>query len=161
MDIQVSSNFERFLFEILDRDPIKVKQEMYNFKKNGIFSIPKEIMLKVNNLFSSYTISNNETLDIIKNTFEDYNYILDPHSAIGFGSARKALDEKIISSNTPIISLACAHPSKFPDIIKKAINIEPQLPDHLKELMVSKEYFKVIDDDTNFIKNYLKQKMRR
>lgn len=161
MDIQVSSNFERLLFEILDRDPIKVKQEMYNFKKNGIFSIPKEIMLKVNNLFSSYTISNNETLDIIKNTFEDYNYILDPHSAIGFGSARKALDEKIISSNTPIISLACAHPSKFPDIIKKAINIEPQLPDHLKELMVSKEYFKVIDDDTNFIKNYLKQKMRR
>ena len=161
MDIQVSSNFERLLFEILDRDPIKVKQEMYNFKKNGIFSIPKEIMLKVNNLFSSYTISNNETLDIIKNTFEDYNYILDPHSAIGFGSARKALNEKIISSNTPIISLACAHPSKFPDIIKKAINIEPQLPDHLKELMVSKEYFKVIDDDTNFIKNYLKQKMRR
>ena len=161
MDIQVSSNFERLLFEILDRDPIKVKQEMYNFKKNGIFSIPKEIMLKVNNLFSSYTISNNETLDIIKNTFEDYNYILDPHSAIGFGSARKALDEKIISSNTPIISLACAHPSKFPDIIKNAINIEPQLPDHLKELMVSKEYFKVIDDDTNFIKNYLKQKMRR
>jgi threonine synthase len=160
MDIQVSSNFERLLFEILDRDTIKVKQEMYNFKKNGIFSIPKEIMLKVNSLFSAYMISNNETLDIIKNTFENYNYILDPHSAIGFGSARKALDEKIISSNTPIISLACAHPSKFPDVIKKAINIELQLPDHLKELMVSKEYFKVIDDDTKFIKNYLKEKMR-
>ena len=160
MDIQVSSNFERLLFEILDRDAIKVKQEMYNFKKNGIFSIPKEIMLKVNNLFSAYMISNNETLDIIKNTFENYNYILDPHSAIGFGSARKALDEKIISSSTPIISLACAHPSKFPDVIKKAINIKPQLPDHLKELMVSKEYFKVIGDDTKFIKNYLKEKMR-
>ena len=160
MDIQVSSNFERLLFEILDRDAIKVKQEMYNFKKNGIFSISKEIMLKVNNLFSAYMISNNETLDIIKNTFENYNYILDPHSAIGFGSARKALDEKIISSSTPIISLACAHPSKFPDVIKKAINIKPQLPDHLKELMVSKEYFKVIGDDTKFIKNYLKEKMR-
>jgi threonine synthase len=160
MDIQVSSNFERLLFEILDRDAIKVKQEMNNFKKNGIFSIPKETMLKVNNLFSAYMISNNETLDIIKNTFENYNYILDPHSAIGFGSARKALDEKIISSSTPIISLACAHPSKFPDVIKKAINIKPQLPDHLKELMVSKEYFKVIGDDTKFIKNYLKEKMR-
>ena len=160
MDIQVSSNFERLLFEILDRDAIKVKQEMNNFKKNGIFSIPKEIMLKVNYLFSAYMISNNETLDIIKNTFENYNYILDPHSAIGFGSARKALDEKIISSSTPIISLACAHPSKFPDVIKKAINIEPQLPDHLKELMVSKEYFKVIGNDTKFIKNYLKEKMR-
>ena len=160
MDIQVSSNFERLLFEILDRDAIKVKQEMYNFKKNGIFSIPKETMLKVNDLFSAYMISNNETLDIIKNTFENYNYILDPHSAIGFGSARKALDEKIISSSTPIISLACAHPSKFPDVIKKAINIKPQLPDHLKELMVSKEYFKVIGDDTKFIKNYLKEKMR-
>ena len=160
MDIQVSSNFERLLFEILDRDAIKVKQEMYNFKKNGIFSIPKETMSKVNNLFSAYILSNNETLDIIKNTFENYNYILDPHSAIGFGSARKALDEKIISSSTPIISLACAHPSKFPDVIKKAINIKPQLPDHLKELMVSKEYFKVIGDDTKFIKNYLKEKMR-
>lgn len=160
MDIQVSSNFERLLFEILDRDAIKVKQEMNNFKKNGIFSIPKEIMLKVNYLFSAYMISNNETLDIIKNTFENYNYILDPHSAIGFGSARKALNEKVISSRTPIISLACAHPSKFPDVIKKAINIEPQLPDHLKELMVSKEYFKVIGNDTKFIKNYLKEKMR-
>ena len=160
MDIQVSSNFERLLFEILDRDAIKVKQEMNNFKKNGIFSIPKETMLKVNNLFSAYMISNNETLDIIKNTFENYNYILDPHSAIGFGSAKKALNEKVISSSTPIISLACAHPSKFPDVIKKAINIEPQLPDHLKELMVSKEYFKVIGDDTKFIKNYLKEKMR-
>ena len=160
MDIQVSSNFERLLFEILDRDAIKVKQEMNNFKKNGIFSIPKETMLKVNNLFSAYMISNNETLDIIKNTFENYNYILDPHSAIGFGSARKALNEKVISSRTPIISLACAHPSKFPDVIKKAINIEPQLPDHLKELMVSKEYFKVIGNDTKFIKNYLKEKMR-
>ena len=160
MDIQVSSNFERLLFEILDRDAIKVKQEMNNFKKNGIFSIPKEIMLKVNYLFSAYMISNNETLDIIKNTFENYNYILDPHSAIGFGSAKKALNEKVISSSTPIISLACAHPSKFPDVIKKAINIEPQLPDHLKELMVSKEYFKVIGNDTKFIKNYLKEKMR-
>ena len=67
---------------------------------------------------------------------------------------------QIISSSTPIISLACAHPSKFPDVIKKAINIKPQLPDHLKELMVSKEYFKVIGDDTKFIKNYLKEKMR-
>ena len=78
----------------------------------------------------------------------------------GFGSAKKALNEKVISSRTPIISLACAHPSKFPDVIKKAINIEPQLPDHLKELMVSKEYFKVIGNDTKFIKNYLKEKMR-
>jgi len=160
MDIQVSSNFERLLFEIFDRDSVKLKQQMDLFKQNGVFSISEESMVKVKKTFSAYMISNDETLDIIKDTYKNYNYILDPHSAVGFGSAKKALNEKIISKDIPLISLACAHPSKFPDIINKAINIKPELPFHLKPIMTSKEYFKVMEADTEIIKMHVKNKMR-
>ena len=160
MDIQVSSNFERLLFEIFDRDSVKLKQQMDLFKENGTFSISKESMVKVKKTFSAYMISNDETLDIIKDTYKNYNYILDPHSAIGFGSAKKALNEKIISRDIPLISLACAHPSKFPDIINKAINIKPELPFHLKPIMTSREYFKVMEADVEIIKMHVKNKMR-
>ena len=160
MDIQVSSNFERLLFEIFDRDSVILKQQMDLFKQNGAFSITEESRVKVNKTFSAFMISNDETLDIIQDTYKNYNYILDPHSAVGFGSANKALNEKIISKDTPLISLACAHPSKFPDIINKAINIKPELPLHLKPIMTSREYFKVMEADTEVIKMHVKNKMR-
>ena len=160
MDIQVSSNFERLLFEIFDRDSVILKQQMDLFKQNGTFSITEESRVKVKKTFSAFMISNDETLNIIQDTYKNYNYILDPHSAVGFGSANKALNEKIISKNTPLISLACAHPSKFPDIINKAINIKPELPLHLKPIMTSREYFKVMEADTEVIKMHVKNKMR-
>ena len=160
MDIQVSSNFERLLFEIFDRDSVILKQQMDLFKQNGAFSITEESRVKVSKTFSAFMISNDETLDIIQDTYKNYNYILDPHSAVGFGSANKALNEKIISKETPLISLACAHPSKFPDIINKAINIKPELPLHLKPIMTSREYFKVMEADTEVIKMHVKNKMR-
>ena len=87
MDIQVSSNFERLLYEINDRDTDKVKQQMKEFKNNGNFEITKNQLEKVNNLFSAYMISDEETLEIIHKVYTDYNYILDPHSALGYGAA--------------------------------------------------------------------------
>ncbi len=160
MDIQVSSNFERLLYEINERDTDKVKQQMKEFKHNGNFEITKNQLEKINNLFSAYMISDKETLEIINKVYTDYNYILDPHSAIGYGAAQKALDNNIISKDMSVISLACAHPAKFPEIISKSINVMPKKPSYLENIMSSKEHFNIIDPSINDVKNFIKSNMR-
>ena len=160
MDIQVSSNFERLLYEINERDTDKVKQQMIEFKNNGNFEITKNQLEKINSLFSAYMISDEETLDIINKVYTDYNYILDPHSAIGYGAAQKALDNNIISKEMSVISLACAHPAKFPEIISKSINVMPKKPIHLENIMSSKEYFNIMDPSINVVQNFIKSNMR-
>ena len=160
MDIQVSSNFERLLYEINERDTNKVKQQMKDFKSNGNFEITKNQLKKINKLFSAYMISDEETLELIKKVYSDYNYILDPHSAIGYGAAQKALDNNIISKDMSVISLACAHPAKFPEIISKSINVMPKKPSHLENIMSSKEYFNVMDSSINDVQNFIKSNMR-
>ena len=160
MDIQVSSNFERLLYEINERDTDKVKQQMKEFKNNGNFEITKNQLEKINNLFSAYMISDEETLEIINKVYTDYNYILDPHSAIGYGAAQKALDNNIISKDMSVISLACAHPAKFPEIISKSINVMPKKPFHLENIMSSKEYFNIMDPSINDVQNFIKSNMR-
>ncbi len=160
MDIQVSSNFERLLYEINERDTEKVKQQMKEFKNNGNFEITKNQLEKINNLFSAYMISDKETLEIINKVYTDYNYILDPHSAIGYGAAQKALDNNIISKDMSVISLACAHPAKFPEIISKSINVMPKKPSRLENIMSSKEYFNIMDPSINDVQNFIKSNMR-
>ena len=160
MDIQVSSNFERLLYEINERDTDKVKQQMKEFKNYGNFEITKNQLEKINNLFSAYMISDEETLEIINKVYTDYNYILDPHSAIGYGAAQKALDNNIISKDMSVISLACAHPAKFPEIISKSINVMPKKPSYLENIMSSKEYFNIMDPSINDVQNFIKSNMR-
>ncbi len=160
MDIQVSSNFERLLYEINERDTNKVKQQMKKFKNNGNFEITKNQLKKISKLFSAYMISDEETLEIINKVYIEYNYILDPHSAIGYGAAQKALDNNIISKDMSVISLACAHPAKFPEIISKSINVMPKKPSHLENIMSSKEHFNIIEPSINDIQNFIKSNMR-
>ena len=105
-------------------------------------------------------ISDEETLEIINKIYTDYNYILDPHSAIGYGAAQKALDNNIISKDMSVISLACAHPAKFPEIISKSINVMPKKPSHLENIMSSKEYFNIMDPSINDVQNFIKSNMR-
>ena len=161
MDIQVSSNFERLLYEINDRDTNLVKKQMNNFKVDGSFKINKDQLNKINNLFSAFKINDNETLDIIKKTYIDNEYIIDPHSAIGYGALQKAIEQKIISNDCPIISVACAHPAKFPQVIKKSIGLLPEFPVHLDHIMNQKENFKIIQSDLKNLQEYITKKMRK
>ena len=160
MDIQVSSNFERLLYEINDRDTNKVKQQMKDFKNTGNFEITKNQLININKLFSAHMISDDETIEIINKVYKDHNYILDPHSAIGYGAVQKALEHNIISKDMSVISLACAHPAKFPEIISKSINIMPKIPPHLEIIMNSKEYFDIIEPSVNDIQNFIKSNKR-
>ena len=160
MDIQVSSNFERLLYEINDRDTNKVKQQMKDFKNTGNFEITKNQLININKLFSAHMISDDETIEIINKVYTDHNYILDPHSAIGYGAVQKSLEHNIISKDVSVISLACAHPAKFPEIISKSINIMPKIPPHLEIIMNSKEYFDIIEPSVNDIQNFIKSYKR-
>ena len=160
MDIRVSSNFERLLYIINELDTDKVKKQMLDFKNEGKFEITKEQLLDINNLFSAYKITDEETLDIIKRVYKDYNYLLDPHSAIGYGALLNAIDNKQIEDNSTIVSLACAHPTKFPTVIRKSINSSPDVPIPLKKIMSSEEYFEVINPNISEIKSFIKSNMR-
>ncbi len=161
MDIQVSSNFERLLYEINDRDSKLVKKQMYDFKVEGNFQVSQYQLNKINNLFSAFKIDDIETIDIIKNTYLNHEYIIDPHSAIGYGALQKAIEQKIISNDSPIISLACAHPAKFPQVIKKSIGITPKSSSHLEKIMRQKENFKIIEPNLKDIQEYIKKTMRK
>ena len=86
--------------------------------------------------------------------------MLDPHSAIGYGALQKAVEQKIISNDTPIISLACAHPAKFPQVIKKSIGIKPEFPFHLDQIMSQKENFKIIEPNLKDVQEHITKSMR-
>ena len=155
MDIQVSSNFERLLYEINERDTNKVKQQMKDFKSNGNFEITKNQLKKINKLFSAYMISDEETLELINKVYTDYNYILDPHSAIGYGAAQKALDNNIISKDMSVISLACAHPAKFNDAVEKATGSKSLVPKDLENIFDKKEKMTILNNETEAVKSLI------
>ena len=160
MDIQVSSNFERLLYEINDRDTNLVKKQMNEFKVDGTFQITQDQLNKINTLFAAFKISDFDTLNIIKKIYIDHKYMLDPHSAIGYGAVQKAIERKIIYNDCPVISLACAHPAKFPQVIKKSIGIIPEFPLHLDQIMSRKENFNTIDPNLKDVQEYIIKSMR-
>ena len=139
MDIQVSSNFERLLFEMLGRDAEAVKTSMQHFADTGSFNIAPEILNSAKDLFTAYRLNDEGTLNEIASTHKVDGMILDPHSAVGVYAARKAREDGVVSANTPIISLACASPAKFPDAVEKATGVHPALPPHLADLMDREE----------------------
>lgn len=139
MDIQVSSNFERLLFEMLSGNSEAVKSTMQHFAETGSFNVAPEILASAKELFAAYRLDDEGTLAEIASTHKREGMILDPHSAVAVYAARKAREDGIVDKATPIISLACASPAKFPDAVVKATGIHPELPEHLSDLMDREE----------------------
>lgn len=152
MDIQISSNFERYLFDLLDRDAEKLSALMKEFKETGKFSLPENLMQKARQEFSAYRADDRETLETIKKIYRDTDYILDPHTAVGVSAALKIVAQQ--SGN--VVSLACAHPAKFPDAVEKAIGNRPALPLFLADLHDRPEYVEILPNDLNILKNFIK-----
>ena len=148
MDIQVSSNFERLLFELLGRDSQQCADKMETFASKGVFDVSTEQLRKLKEMFVAYRVNDDQTTYSIKSLFDDYGVTFDPHSAVGLYAAKSARRDNIVEKNIPIISLACAHPAKFPDAVEKAIGIRPKLPPHLYDLMERYETKIEIDGTT-------------
>jgi len=153
MDIQIASNFERLIYDINNYDDVETKNIMIGIKKEGKYIISKENLEKIKKDFLSGRMEETEVLNIIKEVYEKYKVILDPHSAIGFGVLRK------IELDGNNVVLATAHPCKFPDAITKSINIKSNLPNELKYVLDEKENYDIISNNLNKVKEYIKNKI--
>ena len=153
MDIQIASNFERLIYDLNDCDDNETSTIMHGIKKKGKYIISKDKMEKINKDFLSASMNEEEILDTIKEVHIKYNIILDPHSAIGFGSLNKV---NLEGNN---IVLATAHPCKFPEAIDKSIGIKPNLPDELKYVMDEKENYDIISNNLSKTQQYIKEKI--
>lgn len=148
MDIQVSSNFERFLFEIYGRDGLGLKSLMDEFKEKGSFTVPKDKFDLAKSQFSSYRCSDGETIETISEVFKTYGEIIDPHTAVGIHAAIKA-------GVKPVVSLACAHAAKFPDAVLKATGQYPDLPEHLADLKAREEKYEILANQYDDVKVFI------
>ena len=153
MDIQIASNFERLLYDLNDGDDIQTVDVMKNIKENGKYIIGQEKLNIINNNFLSSRMSEEEVLKTINTVYEKYSIVLDPHSAIGYGAFDK------INLNGNNIVLATAHPCKFPDVIKKAINLKADLPEELMFVLNEEEKFDIIDNNVDKIKQHIRERI--
>jgi len=154
MDIQVSSNFERLLFYILNKDDQKVATLMKSLKDDGSFKLNKEEVNEIKKDFKAEKISDSETLSIIKEVYNKEKFIIDPHTATAFGAINK------IGELNNIVALGTAHPYKFLETVKKATgkNVEP--PHQLEKLMDKDEKFVIIENNNDKIKKYILNKIQ-
>ncbi|WP_349437644.1 threonine synthase [Pararhizobium sp. A13] len=155
MDIQISSNFERLLFEAYDRDASKVRGAMASLKQSGAFEIEEKALKNIRKVFRAGRASERQVAETIRSTLEATGYLLDPHTAIGVFVAGK--HEK---PNTPMVTLSTAHPAKFPAAVKSASGIDPALPTWLADLMVREERFDILEPELKIVENFISEHAR-
>ena len=126
---------------------------MNDIKEKGKYIIDKEKLDKINTNFLSTKMNKEEVLKTIKQVYEKFEVVLDPHSAIGYGAFDKV---NIIGNN---IVLATAHPCKFPDAIKDAINIKAELPKDLMYILDEKENYDIIDNNVDKVQQHIKERI--
>jgi len=142
MDIQVSSNFERYLFEVSGRDAPLIRAKMRALKETGSFDLGslKDAMRRE---FAAAAASEQDVADAIVRTRDASGYVADPHTACAIVAAERALDER----GAPQVVLSTAHPAKFPDAMEAITGQRPALPPRLDGLMTAEEHFTTIDND--------------
>lgn len=155
MDIQVSSNFERLLFEASGRDADQIKRYMAGLGQSGAFSIADQTIGNIRAEFVAGRFSEEQCRDLIKSVYYESGYLLDPHTAIALGVARQHS-----GSTVPMITLSTAHPAKFPAAIEAATGFSPELPAWQQDMMDRPEKFEVIDNRLEAIENHIKSRAR-
>ncbi len=155
MDIQVSSNFERLLFEALDRDAPALKRLMNGLAQSGSFTIPPPAIAAIRETFAAGRASEAETSATIASVQSESGYLLDPHTAVGVAVAR----EHELGA-APVVSLATAHPAKFPAAVKAATGVEPGLPAWLSDLYERQERFDVLANDQGAVEAFIRARSR-
>lgn len=151
MDIQVSSNFERLLFDLHGRDGTATAAMMAGFAKTGTLKLSTAALADFKAQFLACAVDDKATLAQIKKTYTNSSTLLDPHSAVGVAAADK------VSLDAPIVTLATAHPAKFPEAVKKATGITPALPAHLADLAKRKEHSVAMANNAVALKRYLEK----
>jgi threonine synthase len=154
MDIQVSSNFERVLFDVYDRDGGAVAQLMEELKTQGGFKVSQGALQRLRGLFASGRASEADTLAMIKRARAEMGELLCPHSAVGVHVAGDHLGP------TPMITLATAHPAKFPDAVQEASGIRPDLPPRMADLFDRPERVTRVENDLAALQTLIRKDRR-
>lgn len=161
MDIQVSSNFERYLFDLLGRDGPRTDRAMRDFRTSGRLEADGALWQDARRLFTSCRFSDEETLAEMARIYETTGHLLDPHSAIGIAAARRVRAGTTAAERQgPVITLATAHPAKFPDSVVAATGQRPELPARLADLHARPENFRVIDNDADTLRHIIREANR-
>ncbi len=150
MDIQVSSNFERLLFDVYDREAAAVTQLMTALRDEGGFTLSQGALTRLREGFASGRVSEAETSAQIAATLKATGVLLCPHSAVG---VRIAEDQ--VQTATPMITLATAHPAKFPDAVEAATGVRPALPDRMGDLFDRPERLTRLPNDLAALQAYV------
>jgi threonine synthase len=155
MDITVSSNFERLMFDLYDRNGLAVAELMERLG-HGDIQLSDTAMARLGDLFSSRCVDDEETCAVIAGVYGSNEYLLDPHSAIGVKAAMDCRRD----ASVPMISLATAHPAKFPAAIARAeIGIEPALPAHMADLLEREERYDVLPNDLSAVQQFMAENL--
>ena len=154
MDIQVASNFERLLYDVVDQDDNKVKLLMDKLKNEGSYSLNKEELNKIKSDFCSSTVSDELTKQTLKNVYRQYQLLIDPHTATAFKAA------ELNSSDEEMLILSTAHPCKFSETVHQATGIEPKIPENIKNILNKKESYITLDNNLGAIKNYILERIK-
>jgi threonine synthase len=158
MDIQVSSNFERLLFEINGRDGGMTAEQLQHFRTTGSLSIEADQRAAhIDGVFAAARLDDTETLDVIRRLYASTGMLVDPHTAVGVGVAERL--RSLVAG--PIVTVATAHPAKFPDAVERATGIRPRLPAHLADLMERREYVTELPNDLDAVQQFVESSVRR
>ena len=158
MDIQVSSNFERLLFELKGRNGAAVAQAMRCFRQSGSLPEDERAWRVACRLFSAHRVGDTETMQTISQTYARTEILIDPHTAVALASAQAEIAG---NDGVPMVALACAHPAKFPDAVARATGVRPQLPAGLADLFERRERITVLPNELGPVAGFIRAHSRR
>lgn len=153
MDIQISSNFERLLFEFYERDAVALGNLMKDLKATGSFTLSPTVHGMLREHFGAVRADDAQTEATIRSVYEATGEVIDPHTAVGIFAAQA----KRAELQGPIVTLATAHPAKFPAAVKAAIGIDPVLPSHMADIWDKDERFSVLPNDAAAVRAYVEK----
>jgi threonine synthase len=158
MDIQVSSNFERLLFELKGGNGATVAEAMQAFRRTGVLPPDEQAWRIARGLFSAHRVDDTQIMETIAKTYARTGVLIDPHTAVAVASAEA---EIAIGGGAPMIALGCAHPAKFPEAVKRATGIYPSLPPPLGDLLERRERITVLPSEIGAVTRFIRAHARR
>lgn len=152
MDIQVSSNFERLLFEMNDRDGLATARQMSAFRYSGELRVKAEQYATwATPVFRAARCDDDQTLATMADVYRRSGLLIDPHTAVGLSAARQQGPSEV-----PVVTLATAHPAKFPDAVERATGVHPELPEHLADLLERPEQSTSMGNDLAAVQSFVR-----
>ncbi|MGA7867341.1 MAG: threonine synthase [Stellaceae bacterium] len=159
MDIQVSSNFERLLFELKGRNGAAVGEAMQDFRRTGTLPENDQAWHAARCLFSAHKVDDTETMKTIAQNYARSETLIDPHTAVAVAAAQAEI--AVHGRGTPMIALGCAHPAKFPDAVERATGLRPVLPPAVGDLLERPERIVVLPNELGAVSRFVRGRARR